>query len=164
MAENVTEKSETCLKCGADIRPGSLFCYSCGSSVSADAGSEIQNNGNLKDNGLPEEKYVSAAGKSAFSDEFGAIEKPIGVPLDSPSVAPLKEAILEGEKKELTVEKETKLKTAASLRRRPKPTVSKTVEVVWDQPESSSHTWFVLVSLILVLFAVCMLMAMLYIR
>ncbi|MGI8495376.1 MAG: hypothetical protein ACR2L1_08710 [Pyrinomonadaceae bacterium] len=161
MAENVTEKG--CLKCGAEFRPGSLFCYGCGTSVNIAFGSENQTNGNSKNDFLQEE-FIQTAEKEDSSDEAGAIEKPIGMPLEIPLNAPLQKDILEGQNKKLAVEKETKLKTAASLRRRPKPEIRKTVEVIWQQPESSNHPWFVLVSLILVLFAVCMTMLMLYFR
>ncbi|HLM02795.1 MAG TPA: hypothetical protein VK400_17215, partial [Pyrinomonadaceae bacterium] len=60
---------------------------------------------------------------------------------------------------------ETKLKSAASLRRSGRaPVQKKTVEVVWDEPESAPNVWFLVVAFVLVLFAVGVLLAMLYIR
>lgn len=33
MAETAVQNETTCRKCGADIRPDSLFCYNCGSDL-----------------------------------------------------------------------------------------------------------------------------------
>lgn len=33
MAETAVQKDTSCRKCGADIRPDSLFCYNCGSDL-----------------------------------------------------------------------------------------------------------------------------------
>ena len=33
MVETAVQRDRPCGKCGADVRPGSLFCYSCGSEL-----------------------------------------------------------------------------------------------------------------------------------
>lgn len=33
MVETAVQQDRACSKCGADVRPGSLFCYSCGSEL-----------------------------------------------------------------------------------------------------------------------------------
>ena len=33
MVETAVQQDKPCGKCGADVRPGSLFCYSCGSEL-----------------------------------------------------------------------------------------------------------------------------------
>lgn len=147
MAEQVLEDKK-CLECGENHRPGALFCYNCGSEVKEEL------NGNEK---LPNDEYKTGPLKN-----LEAIEKPVGIPLET--AKPSKEEKINNREKRVAVERETNLKTAASLRKRKKPEEKKQVEVVWDVPERSSHTWFVLVSLILVLFALIMLMAMLYWR
>ena len=154
------QKKENCLKCGADIRPGALFCYSCGSAVEAVTGDNV--NGGAK-NSVVEETVVQEKFTTNPLKIPEAIEKPAGVPLETPSVQSVEKGKKNREKK-LVVQKETKLKTAAALRRKPKSSERNPVEIVWEAPENSSHTWFVLAALILVLFAVVMLMGMLYLR
>ena len=47
MAETVTEK-EVCSKCGAEVREGTLFCYSCGERVASETEPPAQANGDSK--------------------------------------------------------------------------------------------------------------------
>jgi hypothetical protein len=56
------------------------------------------------------------------------------------------------------------LKTASSLRNRPKPSLRKKVEVSWEAHENAPNIWFLVISILLTLFAGLILMAMLYIR
>ena len=62
------------------------------------------------------------------------------------------------------MQEQTKLKTAASLRQKPRAQEIKKVEVVWEASENAPNLWFIIVSVILVLFAAGVLLAMLYIR
>lgn len=60
--------------------------------------------------------------------------------------------------------KETKLTSAASLRQKKNSAPKKTVEVVWEEPQSASNVWFLVVAFLLTIFAVGIFAAMLYIR
>lgn len=58
----------------------------------------------------------------------------------------------------------TDLKTAAALRREKAPVQKKTVEVVWEEPQSAPNVWFLAVAFLLTLFAVGIFIAMRYIQ
>lgn len=59
---------------------------------------------------------------------------------------------------------EKELTSAASLRKKKNQAAVKTVEVVWDEPDSAPNSWFIVVALLLTLFAVGVFVVMLYIR
>ncbi len=140
MAETVVEKS-VCGSCGASVRDSSLFCYSCGESVSVAQGVEIskptQNNGRI-------------------------VEKLDSIALDDPIIAEEPIADEKSAEPEPEADDRTKLRSAASMRRRAKAYNRKPVEVVWVERERPSA--FVVVSIVLVVFAAVLLALAMYLK
>jgi hypothetical protein len=50
------------------------------------------------------------------------------------------------------------------MRQKNRSAEGKQVEVIWEEPDSHVNVWFIIVSIILALFAVVVLLAMLYTR
>jgi hypothetical protein len=159
MAEKLLEKP-ICQACGADVRQYAQFCYSCGSSV---AQAEKENTGN---NGKPDVRLREevAGGKSAASPEkIEAAEKPIEKPAEDFFALPVGNK-LKSRNEDLAENKSPPLKTAAAIRKQNRRAEKKRVEIVWEEPRNSANILFIIVSLFLLLVAVVILMAMLYIR
>lgn len=57
-----------------------------------------------------------------------------------------------------------KLTSAASLRNKRETALKKTVEVVWEEPDSAPNPWFLVVALLLTIFAAGVFVVMLYVR
>ncbi len=135
MAETLV-KNEVCSACGVDVRDGTLFCYNCGSSVTADVISsgknEKPNENGKSENGLFTEN-ISEDKKIAVVEDEITDEKIVS---------------------EAFAEEKPKLKSAASMRKRPKTIQRKRIEVVWEEPESAPNVWFLLVAVLLTGFAV----------
>lgn len=121
------------------MRKGALFCYNCGSSVAPEIPLAAEKNGSdsLVRDDLVEENHTPITTKTNNFDK--PIEKP---------------PVLE----------EPKLKSAASLRKRPKSVQKKRVEIVWEEPESAPNAWFVLVGVLLTLFAVGIWLLAMYLK
>jgi hypothetical protein len=162
MAKTLVEK-EICDACGADVRPGSLFCYNCGGAVSEDPEKFAKTNN---------KKNISAALKSDLSenndlktaklkkDSFEAVaDQPIKKP-----TAELLEKIAEKPIEKPLIQEEAKLKSAANLRRRAKSFQRKTVEVVWEEPENAPNKWFPLVAIVLILLVVAIFYLAMYLK
>lgn len=156
MAE-ILEK-QICEACGADIRPKALFCFNCGSQVASDE--EVQ----------AEEANSKKISDAWFKEEIAptptqpAITEVAGKTAKKKTVAVEEKAKTDGKGKIAETSSSTKLRSAASLRDKSKSPEKKRVEVVWEEPSSAPNIWFLIVSLILVGFAVFILYAMLYIR
>ena len=131
MAENLVE-NQVCQTCGADVRPNTLFCYNCGGSIKP--GIAVA---------LKDKKDVGEAvfrDKSAEKDNQTAkIEQPISGQIANKPI--LKPGAIE----------ETKLKSAAAMRRKSKIYQPKRVEIVWE--ERAPNGWFILAAILLTLFA-----------
>lgn len=130
MAETLV-KNKVCNACGVDVRPGSLFCYNCGSGVSA-AASEKSAEKTLIENNLFSENTDDDKKLAAVVEEDKSGTQNNG---------------------KITADEKPKLKSAASMRRKPKTIQRKRVEVVWEEPESVSNYWFILIAFLLTLFA-----------
>ncbi len=158
MAKTLVEK-KLCEACGADIRPGSLFCYNCGGAVQEVLPAPEKNN-NSK-----EVSSVWLQGDLAENSELKttqlkkeAVEKVEDKPIEKPIEKPTISEYL-GKNEAQTIEKplireDAKLKSAASLRRKAKIYQKKTVEVVWEEPENAPNKWFPIVAILLILFVV----------
>jgi len=155
MAENLVE-NQICSACGAPVRPQALFCYNCGSSVApeienappGDAAGEVWSD-EIADENRAETNLLTDVSDS----QAPPIEKPTDTLIENKS------------EKKSPPQAETKLKSAAALRRSGRVAPQKkTVEVIWEEPENAPNVWFLLVAFVLALFAVGILLAMLYIR
>ena len=135
MAEILVE-NQICGACGAEVRKGALFCYNCGKSVApavspADDNHKIENRAET----VFKERVSESPGPRPKGAEIftgNSIEKPDGKPTDLP---------------------ENNLKSAASMRRKAKTIQRKRVEVVWEEHGNAPNIWFILVALLLTLFA-----------
>lgn len=161
MAEITLEK-KLCEKCGADVRPNTLFCYNCGSQVASDEEVALENS-----------KAPDAINKIAQPKKFETtkldselIAATTKNKVKASSIPKPTDSILAGENEEDSkrIDDSSRLKTASSLRNKPKTTQSKQIKVTWDSYESAPNIWFLLVALILTLFAAGILYAMLQIR
>lgn len=136
MAETLVE-NRICDDCGADVRPGALFCYSCGGSVSTK---------NVDDNNQ-NEGVSEAWFRENISGENGNNNKTAAIIVKTPS-----DKIAEIGNRKSGNQEQTKLKSAASLRRKAKTLPKKDVEIVWEEHEAP-NIWFILVALLLTAFA-----------
>src|SRR5215203_606625 len=113
MAETLV-KNRVCGACGVEVRSGTFFCYNCGSSVTGDAASSDRNGKNDErgktDNVLSPEN-ISADEKTPVVENNKTGEQNNG-------------EVIAGEK--------PKLKSAASMREKPKTIQRKRIEVVWE--------------------------------
>src|SRR5215210_6792017 len=125
MAETLV-KNRVCNACGADVRSGASFCYNCGSSVIAEPLSPEKNGNN--DVGEKTEKFLFP--EKTFEDEkIQAVEN---------------KETAEKTEAEITAEAKPELKSAASMRRKPKTIQRKRIEVAWEEPASAPNVWFLL--------------------
>lgn len=152
MAETFVE-NEVCRACQADIRLNALFCYHCGASVTPKTES-VGNNGISKNADL-------------FIDIISGGEK---VKNKNPPVEDVQAAQIIKEKTSQQVfanetsQNKTKLKSAASLRRKSKIIQPKKVEISWEASETAPNTRFIIVALAITLFAVGVLYLALQLR
>lgn len=124
MAET-SKKKTGCPKCGAEIRPDTQFCYSCGAA-------------------LAENAIEPAADDMAEASRDGSVESETESSLadfearlasDFPPVDPVK----------------TKLESAANERRRARRIAKKQYEVVWEPADGASYRlYFLVVALVFV--------------
>ncbi len=161
MAKTLVEK-KICDACGADIRPGSGFCYNCGAAVSQEL-PKTEPNIDLKEVGdvwrqsdLAETSDFKTSNIDLKTTKLKeeVIEvidlKPIGKPSDEV----LNKTIESIPAEKPSLQEDAKMKSAANMRRKAKSFQRKTVEVVWEEPESAPNKWFPLVALVLILLVV----------
>lgn len=134
MAETLV-KNQVCTSCGADVRTGAFFCYNCGSSVAPDIVSTERNGKN--DEGEKTEKLLFSE-KPLEEEKIPAVENK-----ETP----------EKKEAEITPTAKPELKSAASMRRKPKTIQRKRIEIVWEEPASAPNVWFLLVAVLLTGFA-----------
>jgi len=152
MPETLVE-NRICSACGAEVRKGALFCYHCGGSVAPEVPSS-ENHKPASDAWFREDIIE----EKTEEENLEQIEKP----------AEAKTEVLEAA--DIPIQKpdvfeEAKLKSAASLRRKDRPFQKiKIEEVVWEEPENAPNGWFILVALVLTLFAVGIFWAAVYMK
>ena len=164
MSKTLVDK-KICDTCGADVRPGSGFCYNCGSAVATEnelpkteanidvkevsdawRQSDLAENSDFKTSNI--DLKTTKLKKEEVIETIDL--KPIGKPSDEElnktieSPAPTKPSLQE----------EAKLKSAANMRRKAKSFQRKTVEVVWEEPENAPNKWFPIVAIVLILLVV----------
>ena len=141
MAETTIE-NQVCRACGADVREGSLFCYSCGRALSAEIAvarkdkSEPVINTEFKENVFAE-------------NENGAKQKKINQKIQKPVVEETFVAPVE----KSNTKQETKLKSAAAMREQSKNVQPKRVEIIWEEHENTPNVWFIAVTIFLTILA-----------
>lgn len=158
MAKTLVE-TEYCDACGADVRPGSLFCYNCGGAVSEEGKKYSKNHGkkSVSDVWAKADITENIDLKTTKLDK-GKVEAAADTPIAKPSADELLPKIeaqpIEKPPEKPSIQEEAKMKSAANLRRKAKIYQRKTVEVVWEEPENAPNKWFPLVAIVLVLLVV----------
>jgi hypothetical protein len=158
MAETTVE-NQICQICGADVRPGALFCYSCGKAVMQPekAGKTETTEGGVRtDHWFGDDKEED---EKKFASHTGPIVKPNDKPFVSTNEKPA-----ETNNNKPSAEEKSKLKPAVPNRQKSGVQPKNVVEVVWEKPENAPNLWFILVGIALGIFAVGILWAMLYLR
>ena len=162
MAKTLVEK-KICDACGADVRPGSLFCYNCGGAVSekmpaADQSLKNDNHHQFQPELAEASDLKTTQLKRETVEEFEnpPVAKPIGKPLGSDlfeKAEAERQAELEALAEKPTIQEKAKLKSAAHMRRKAK-SFQRKVEVVWEEPENAPNKWFPIVAVVLILVVV----------
>ena len=128
-------KIPTCRHCGADVRPNTQFCYNCGGAIAPETESVLTKETAVKLS--PRENIVeSVNGDSSKQTNKLDIADVMGKPIEKPE-----------DKREI------ELKSAASMRRKAKVFQPKKVEVIWEEHENAPNIRYILVAVILVIFA-----------
>lgn len=131
MAETTIE-NQVCNVCGAEVRKDALFCYHCGSQIAPEV-VPVQK-GEIK---IQENNSDTAAVKTNTKQaEKSVIQKASEVETGKPE--PIKE---------------TGLKSAAAMRKKPKSIQPKKVEIIWEERDDLPNTWFILVAVFLTIVA-----------
>ncbi len=161
MAE-VEIEIQKCSACSSEVRPNSQFCFHCGAAIEA----KTNKKGNMSDAWFKEsiveidESQAVKRGAVAANVEKKAITKTEEV--SEPKTVAV--AIENLEKPENVDVDSKKLKSAASIRNKPKTILKKSVEIVWEEPENSLNIWSVLVALLLIAIAAGLIIAAWYLR
>ena len=164
MAENVIEKA-ACTSCGTEVREGSSFCYSCGEPVSGKplkAKSKRSRKGSKNGRSVKETNRLAEEPEKAIVQETQVDEQPVENHAEPIAV---EEPVIEDKHAlaESVVEDSSRLRSAASMRRRTRTFERKPVEIMWVEREKPSLT-FIIVSLIIVGFAAVLLALALYLK
>ena len=171
MAEKLVEV-QVCQSCGADVRLNAFFCYNCGSQVVPDEILEAEETDNKVSNAWFKESIteqnIEPLAEQKIVDKSGIELTPLAVAETTAIEAGIPPLEIETEPEKTEIKPETSktksLKTASSLRQKPKLPPKKKVEVTWEAPRSAPNVWFLSVALILLLLAVGLVIAMLYVR
>lgn len=145
MSQATVEKG-ICKTCGADVRPQADYCYNCGGAVSTSA---------------IEKKSVTASENVNSAEEKTIEEKP---ETNSKIAVDTIENQAPKIEKKASVSEQTKLKTAASLRRQSKSLERKTVEVVWEEHDDAPNILFISGAVFLTLVAAAILFLAMYLK
>lgn len=160
MAET-TVQQKVCKTCGAEIRPRSMFCYNCGSSVSVEKNGKTEVSGIWLRENIAEEEKPEPIVKEEKAEKTGKVEKVETVEKNEKNEKVSDPVHLNPSKDE---KEETELKSAAELRRKAKSYQQKRVEIVWEEPESNSNIKLVLATLLLLGFAVAVIVLAFYLK
>lgn len=163
MAEILVE-NRVCEACGADVRPGALFCYNCGESVAPK--DEERNNGKKENAGeiwFREDIGEDNGNQPDNQPEVVKIERNNAENIAENKESPVA-AFAEKNVQTTTIDEPIKLKSAASLRRKSKVIPQKKIEIVWEENENAANGWFIFVAFVLVIFAIVLVYLAMYFR
>lgn len=142
----VTEK--TCNSCGAEIRPNSGFCYSCGSAVAPEAPLAGNVTRKLSDDWFKGD-LVEEKSKKNVSEKTEA--ETVETKTEIQSAEPSDSESSDENAPEIATEKRdlSKMDSAANLRRRGKSLQKKRVEIVWEEHDNAPNGWFIFIAVLL---------------
>ena len=135
MMTETSVKNSTCRHCGVDVRPNTQFCYNCGGAIAPETESVLKKE-NVVKSSLGKNTIESVNGDFSKQTNKLDIADVTGKPIDEPQV-----------------EKEVELKSAASMRRQSKTLQPKKVEIIWEEHENAPNVRYILVAIILTIFA-----------
>ena len=130
MAE-ISVKNSTCRHCGADVRPDTQFCYNCGGAIALETKAVSQRE-TAVNTPFRENIIENVNGDSSKKTNKLDIADVTGKPIEKPEV---------------------ELKSAASMRRQSKVIQPKKVEVIWQEHENAPNVRYILVAVVLTIFA-----------
>ncbi len=139
---------QKCSACSSEVRPNSQFCFHCGAAIV----DKSRNKGNMSDAWFKE----SIVEESESQEVLPIIAKTKSEEISEPKTVAV---ALEEEKNEVK-----ELKSAASIRNKPKKVLNKSVEIVWEEPENSLNIWSVLIALLLIAIAAGLIVSAWYLR
>lgn len=142
-----TVKKRVCNSCGADVRSNALFCYHCGSSVAPEVVIALKDKQSASDTWSRENSTPGKNGNAGSLNANAIISESVDKPIPKPALA-----------------EEPMLKSAAAMRRKPKSIQPKRVEIVWEEHENAPNFWFILVAIVLALFAAGILYLAMYLK
>ncbi len=155
MADTLVE-NKICEACGAEVRPGSLFCYNCGGAVAdelPDQPAKKKSENSVSDAWLRGDLAKNNDLKTTQLD--GAVlENQVVAPTDKLSEEKIVEKVADKPLEKKNLQQEAKLKSAANMRRKSKVFQPKKVEIIWEEHQNAPNIWFLLVAVILILFVV----------
>ena len=156
MAETSVQQ-EICKACGVDVRPNSMFCYNCGSSVTSGKTNGV---GDVSDVWLRENIAEEKANEPTDSkDEI--VETDESAPVTSKlDIAEIQEKA----EKTTSIQEEARLKSAAAMRRKAKSFQQKQVEVVWEEAEDGSNLGLILAAILMLVFAAALVAIAFYLK
>ena len=149
MAETIVE-NQICKACGIDVREGSLFCYNCGGAIASEIEVEKEDKKEKVSDVWLRENLVENGKNDQItnqSEEFITLEKVADKPIPKPDL-----------------QAEANLKSAATMRRKSATFQKKQVEVVWEENADAPNASFIVVALILSLFAVAVIFLAIYLK
>lgn len=135
----IAVENAVCGACGAEVRPGTTYCYDCGEALAA---SET------------EAEDVQVDSKTSANN--GAAELPGATTQEKRADA--------HELAKRTIEERRPLRSAAEIRRRARAFERKPVEIVWEEHETAPGILFIIVTILLVLFALGVVIAVVFIK
>ncbi len=153
MAETLVE-NKVCNACGADIRKDALFCYNCGGSVASDVATS-KDDGTDDGNLILQRENIIENGKNVNQTKLKN-------KLENESV--LVGEIAEKQLSKPDIQPESKLKSAAALRKKPKDIQKKKTEIIWEEHENAPNIWFISVAVVLMIFVAVILYLALYLK
>lgn len=165
MAETLL-KNPICSKCGEEARPQALFCFACGGEIldpDAEPGDDVSSawfRDEIVENSDLAREAGTETGKTVDGQIADAGDDGRDVPDTKSSSAvkvKQKENLDDGKAVEAGKGEKKKFRSAAELRRRPKPLRSKQVEVVWQENTESPNVPFVVFGLIFVVISAVLL-------
>lgn len=145
MAGTVVKK-EVCRSCGVEVRETSSFCYACGETILAETEPDI----------VRVDMQI-LSGNGSLDREAPSIEIEATQVSEEPAAEVISGNALQAN------EDKTKIRSAASFRRKAKAYNRKPVEIAWVQREGSPRA-FIIVSIVLIVFAAVLLALALYLK
>ncbi len=164
-------KKEECGECGSDIRDEALYCYNCGEAVAL----------------FGDDQKVDGLSEAWFREDIAVGEAEFDVPIAKPNESLIRAENEAGEKtketsetakpksprrKSLGIKQKTgkrikskvPMKSAATLRNKPKLSQSRMEEIIWEERSQSPNVWFIAMSVFVTIIAAVLFLLAMYFK